>query len=159
MSHQIRGVYETVGNFSGTHECLVSMADDKGSPRGATRPEVEYVDLVSDGDDISGEFAASPRRSSPRRRASSPEASSLEASSPHPGPRVHSGDRNRSPDDDRDGAAASGKCLNLKRRRTLSRGVAPKPTKRSKAGFFMKLRRLVSNMRHTWNNLDEDDEG
>lgn len=154
MSHQIRGVYETFGNFSEAHECLVSMAGDEGSPRGATRREVECFDLVSDGDDISDEFAASPRR-----RAASPEASSPEASSPHPAPRVHSGDRNRSPDDDRDGAAASGKCLNLKRRRTLSRGVAPKPTKRSKAGFFVKIRRLFSNMRRMWNNLDEDDEG
>jgi hypothetical protein len=133
---------------------LESMAGDEGEPRGATRPEVEWVDLVSDGDDISGEFLGSPRRSSLRRRASSPEASS-----PHPGPRFHSGDRNRSPDDDRDGTAASGKCLNLKRRRTLSRGVAPKPTKRSKAGFFVKLRRVFSKMRRMWNNLDEDDEG
>jgi hypothetical protein len=152
-------VYESVGDFSEAHRMLESMAGDEGEPRGATRPEVEWIDLVSDGDDISGEFSGSPRRSSPRRRASSPEASSPEASSPHPGPRFHSGDRNRSPDDDRDGTAASGKCLNLKRRRTLSRGVAPKPTKRSKAGFFVKLRRVFSKMRRMWNNLDEDDEG
>ena len=134
---------------------LESMAGDEGQPRGATRSEVEYVDLVSDGDDISGDFAASPRRSSPRRRAASPEASSPEASSPDPAPRVPSGDRYRSLDDDRDGAAASGKCINLKRRRTLSRGVAPKLTKRSNAGFFVKLRRLFSSMRRMWNDLDE----
>jgi len=121
-------VYESVGSFSEAHRILLSMAGDEGQPREATRSEVQYVDLISDDDDTSGDFAASPRRSSPRRRGSH--------------------------DDDCDGAAASGKCLNLKRRRTLSRGVAPKPTKRSKAGFFVKLQRLFSNMRRMWNNLD-----
>jgi hypothetical protein len=152
-------VYESVGSFSEAHRILLSMAGDEGQPREATRSEVQYVDLISDDDDTSGDFAASPRRSSPRRRAASPEAPSPEASSPHPAPRVPSGDRNRSHDDDCDGAAASGRCLNLKRRRTLSRGIAPKPTKRSKAGFFVKLRRVFSKMRRMWNNLDEDDEG
>ena len=156
LSRQIRHVYEEFGDFESTHLALSRMliARDDAPPREAARPEV--VDLRSSDDDDAAECASSPRPS--RRRAASP---SPEASSPHPAPRVPSDDRNGLLSDDRDDAAGSGKCLNLRKRRTISRGVAPTPPKRSKRskrlGFFGKLRLLFSNMRRMWSDLGGSD--